>query len=66
MSFEGRVILITGGTSGIGKATALAFARQGASVVLAARDEKKGKAAALEVDQLAGEVYRADPGRTRT
>jgi NAD(P)-dependent dehydrogenase (short-subunit alcohol dehydrogenase family) len=65
MSLERRVILITGGTSGIGKATALAFARQGASVVLAARDENKGKAAALEVDQVAREVFRADPQQTR-
>jgi NAD(P)-dependent dehydrogenase (short-subunit alcohol dehydrogenase family) len=35
--FEGKVVLVTGASRGIGKETALAFAREGASLVLAAR-----------------------------
>lgn len=39
-SFENRVVVITGASSGIGRATAVAFAERSASVVLAARRER--------------------------
>lgn len=39
--FEGKTVLIIGGSSGIGKECALAFAYAGASVIVAGRDEKK-------------------------
>ncbi|MCQ4315301.1 SDR family oxidoreductase [Stutzerimonas zhaodongensis] len=53
---EGAVVVITGASSGIGRAAAQAFARQRARVVLAARDEEALQEAAEECRSLGGEA----------
>jgi NAD(P)-dependent dehydrogenase (short-subunit alcohol dehydrogenase family) len=57
MASEPTIALITGGTSGIGRAVAQLFSRQGASVIITDRDEVRGRDVATET---AGRFIRAD------
>src|ERR671912_1871375 len=47
---DGKVCLITGATSGIGKATAMGLATMGASVVMVGRERNRGEAALAEIE----------------
>ena len=60
--FSDKVALVTGGTSGIGKTTAIEFARAGAKVVLTGRREKEGAQVVAEIKKLGGDAafVRAD------
>ena len=54
-SFDGKVVIVTGGAHGIGKATALEFAREGASVTIADVNEEAGRA-------VESDLWRLGPG----
>src|SRR3989440_846170 len=59
------VVLITGALTGIGRATAVAFAKEGASIVVSGRREAEGKALEAELRSLGAEAafIRADVRR---
>ena len=51
---DGKTAIITGGSQGIGKATALRFAREGAQVVVADVNDEAGEAVVREIEELGG------------
>jgi len=65
MRLNDRVALITGGTSGIGEATALLFAAEGAKVAITGRNEQRGAAVVSRIKERGGDAVfqRADVSR---
>src|SRR5262245_31384600 len=51
---SGKVCLVTGGNSGIGKETGLGLAKESATVVIVSRDRAKGEAAISEIRRKSG------------
>jgi NAD(P)-dependent dehydrogenase (short-subunit alcohol dehydrogenase family) len=66
--FKGKVAIVTGGSSGIGKETAKRLVAHGASVVLSGRDEAKLRSAAKEISPDPGmvRVFAGDIGKPST
>jgi short-subunit dehydrogenase len=56
LSLKNKVVIITGASSGIGKACAFAFAKEGCRVMLSARDELKLSGIAEQIDPSGGKV----------
>jgi NAD(P)-dependent dehydrogenase (short-subunit alcohol dehydrogenase family) len=56
MTMQGRVCLITGGTNGIGKSTAMELARMGATVVIVGRNAEKTSRVVEEIRAASGNV----------
>ena len=61
MRFDGKVGIVTGGASGIGRATAIGFAQRGGIVIIADHSERGAKAVAAEIVAAGG---KAEPLKT--
>ncbi|HKD65501.1 MAG TPA: glucose 1-dehydrogenase [Candidatus Binataceae bacterium] len=57
MNLEGKAVLVTGGASGIGRATAAAFARNGAKVAIADIDGRGGEETLGMIQQARGDAF---------
>ena len=55
-TFKNKVVVITGATGGVGRATAWEFAKQGAKIVLLAREQHQLEATKKEVEEYGGEA----------
>src|SRR5215207_9842496 len=64
-SYAGKVAFVTGAGSGIGRATALAFAREGASVVAADASEQGNQETVRMIEELGGRVLAVSCDVTR-
>jgi NAD(P)-dependent dehydrogenase (short-subunit alcohol dehydrogenase family) len=64
--FEGKVAFVTGAASGIGRAAALAFAREGASVVVSDVSEQNVRGTARMIEELGGRALAVGCDVTRT
>src|SRR5829696_328411 len=65
-SYEGKVAFVTGAGSGIGRATALAFAREGASVTVADVSEQGSRETARLIEEQGGRALTVKCDVTRT
>src|SRR5436305_14141998 len=65
-SYTGKVVFVTGAGSGIGRATALAFAREGAGVVVTDVSEQSCKETARMVEEAGGRTLAVTCGVRRT
>jgi NAD(P)-dependent dehydrogenase (short-subunit alcohol dehydrogenase family) len=57
MRLKDKVALITGGYGGMGRASARPFAKEGATVFIAGRDESRGRALAGEINTAGGKAH---------